>query len=156
MDIEEWQMALVHPIDGEPMRFRVDSETDPGVSYVVNLGALRVRQRMNGQCECDNFKFKRLPNLRMFRKPTARSRCKHIKWAMAYVMEMMLPKLATEFRTDEKERRRERPLPPQQTNTNTRNVRNYALRPELKMPDRTASRGYPVPGVQREPDDQVS
>lgn len=97
MDVLDWQLKLVHRIPGEPLRFRVDSAQKPVCSYIVDLGALKIGNRRNGQCECDDFKFRRLPMLRLLNVADGRTRCKHIKWALAFLAEMLLTDLAKNF-----------------------------------------------------------
>lgn len=98
---EEWKPfplpAGVDPILGEPMRFMVQSESDPRAKYLVDLEEFG----FNGWCGCQNFEMRLAPKLKELRaseKP-AKVRCKHIMRALIYQAERMNRELAKRTNT---------------------------------------------------------
>jgi len=61
----------------EARRFHVNVRGKPGHTYLVDLD----EYRGNGWCGCQDFEFRRSP--RLIRGQTSRSRCKHIRHALA-------------------------------------------------------------------------
>lgn len=72
----------VYPINGELWTFRVESATEPGISYHVDLE----EYDSNGFCDCMNFRTKQTKRLKQFGN-WPRRRCKHIKLARDFALD---------------------------------------------------------------------
>lgn len=79
----------VEPIPGEHLRFYVRSRTNPRQQYLVDLMAMR----MNGQCGCDDFAFRKGPAFRLHPVPSDATRCIHIRAVREWLLNRMLGKL---------------------------------------------------------------
>ncbi len=71
----------VHPVQGEPLVFNVDSESRPRMQHRVDMSMYRG----NGWCGCEKFVFKGM-QARMERgeDPHRRSQCHHIRKVREY------------------------------------------------------------------------
>ena len=65
----------IHPIEGEPFRALVDSDTYGQPPYLVDLTSFNG----NGQCACINFVTQKRVNLRNGEPVGLKTRCKHIR-----------------------------------------------------------------------------
>jgi len=91
----------VQPIAGETFRFYVDSRSNPNAPHLVDLESYR----WGGQCDCENFKFRKEPDLSKLPPsavPDDSYRCSHIKAARSYFLDEILPKLAASIRRIDK------------------------------------------------------
>lgn len=86
----------VTPIRGEYKRFFVDSERPGKPPYLVDLDSYDG----NGECRCKNFTVKCEPQakaqLTLPKNQRWPMRCKHIKWAREYLLDLFLDNLRTE------------------------------------------------------------
>src|SRR3954469_5681932 len=89
------QEIRVTPVRGEATRFFVDSERAGKHPYLVDLQSFDG----NGECACDNFRIRLESRARQeARKPKNQRwpmRCKHIKWAREYILDLFLDALRT-------------------------------------------------------------
>ena len=89
------QKIRVTPVRGEATRFFVDSERAGMHPYLVDLQSYGG----NGQCMCEHFRIRLESQVRgEMRKPKNQRwtfRCKHIKWAREYILDLFLEALAT-------------------------------------------------------------
>jgi hypothetical protein len=60
-----------------PLEWHVESQSHPQLPHLVNLGGYDG----NGECDCENFTFKKLPEVKAGRRPQPATRCKHIRAA---------------------------------------------------------------------------
>lgn len=91
----------VYPIVGEPLRFRVQSESNPRRFYLVELDWFN----NNGGCDCRDFLYRHAPLLKNPYDKTIRQRCKHILAAREFFLEGWLELLAIEMKQKEKVKR---------------------------------------------------
>lgn len=80
----------VTPIKGERWSFNVHSSSRPGMMWRVDLEGFK----WNGHCPCENFMFNHAPTLTRGAAPSDEHRCRHIKRARSYVMEVIFPMIA--------------------------------------------------------------
>jgi hypothetical protein len=69
----------VKPVEGEIMRYHVKSRSGPD-AHLVDL----VEYGFNGQCDCENFRYRCEPKLQQGTPLDGRFRCHHIKQALAH------------------------------------------------------------------------
>lgn len=60
-----------------PMVWQVESDSENGLPHLVDLSSYSG----NGACDCRDFVFRKEPDLRLGRRPSPITRCKHIKAA---------------------------------------------------------------------------
>lgn len=84
----------VYPILGEPLRFRVQSESQPRQFYLVELDALN----NNGACDCKSFLYRHAPLIKNPYDKTVRQRCKHILAAREFFLDRWLELLSAEMK----------------------------------------------------------
>src|SRR5205814_7835687 len=85
------KIDVVTPLEREMLRFRVASRSESGTAYIVDLAAFGC----NGRCECDDFKFRKEPKLWAGAHPSDALRCRHIRLARDYLLDVdVLPRLA--------------------------------------------------------------
>lgn len=78
----------VTPYD-HPLRFLVESASEPD-PHLVCLGSYEG----NGRCSCKHFACRLEPELRQGRKPSNRTRCKHILYARHYFTNRQIKAIA--------------------------------------------------------------
>ena len=77
-DSLHWWELRVEPIPGEPLRFRVQSQSEPEHMHVVDLGL----NEGGGFCDCPDFCCRRDGFLKATRLPYQdRTSCSHVKAA---------------------------------------------------------------------------
>ena len=75
----------VTPVPGEPLRYWVQSRSRNTVRHLVDLTAYDG----NGECECEQFRFKFGPRLNAGMVPGLRTECHHIIAAKRYLATMV-------------------------------------------------------------------
>lgn len=79
-------MATVEPVQGEALRYYVESSTEPGIRHVVDLAAYGG----SGECSCPSFQFRCAPKLRLGERFVESVYCKHVKAARLHFTNMAL------------------------------------------------------------------
>ena len=80
----------VEPIEGELLRFHVQSRSNPSRKYLVDLENFH----FNGQCGCEHFAFNLGPRLSAGAPAGNRYRCAHIMEARDWLLDnKVLPQL---------------------------------------------------------------
>ena len=87
-------MSLHGEIYDYPTRILVHSETDSEGSYLVDLCAYPVGGLYNGCCQCRNWLYRCLPQLKKPENSGKIFRCKHIRWARENCLDFILPHMA--------------------------------------------------------------
>lgn len=81
-----WLNGWVKPIQGEPLRFMVDSRRPSVPAYLVDLE----EHGFNGACHCEHFRFRLEPLLLRGSAASPALRCWHIKIAREMFLEGQL------------------------------------------------------------------
>lgn len=76
----------VHPVPGEPLRFRVDSDRRGIAPYFVDLEA----NDFVGQCDCPNFRMRMQPKV----DEGEIARCKHVLRARSFLLDTLIKAIA--------------------------------------------------------------
>ena len=82
----------VEQVIGEPLRFRVQSESNPRRWYLVDLEFFD----NNGCCDCPEFQYRQQPLLLDDYQSTVKRRCKHVIAAREYFLDCWLKMLSAE------------------------------------------------------------
>lgn len=85
-------MMKVVPILGEPLRFHVQSESNPRKWYLVELDA----NKNAGQCNCAQWLMRIGPLLQDDYQHKIKRRCKHLQAAFIYFAESILERISRE------------------------------------------------------------
>lgn len=94
----------VTPIPGEPLRYRVASETNPEKKYLVELDA----NHNAGQCECTDWRMRIGPLQQDDYQRKIRRRCKHLRAAMEFFSESILDMVSEQVKAQRKKEIQER------------------------------------------------
>ena len=82
-------MIGIQPVPGEPLRYRVPSDTLGKPSHLVDLTSLNG----NGICDCEDFQIRRRPALRNGEPMSnAKTRCKHLRKARQFLADQVIRK----------------------------------------------------------------
>lgn len=68
------QIKLVAKKHDHPLRWRIESNSRPGIEHLVELGA----HHGNGQCSCEHFTYRLAPELPDRLRKGLATRCAHI------------------------------------------------------------------------------
>lgn len=86
----------IEEIEGEPLSFRVPSDTLGAPPYLVHLDALNG----NGECRCNDFTARKVVELRAGVLPNdLTTRCKHIRRARAYFLDKIIKQYNANLKT---------------------------------------------------------
>lgn len=86
---EHYLRPGVEKIEGELLRFHVQSRGRRSVKHVVDLRPFA----FNGRCSCEHFTFKMLSHLEGGALPSDKLRCWHIRQALKWYAEWSLPRV---------------------------------------------------------------
>lgn len=82
-----------------PTKLRVDSESESGDSYGVDLTAYPLGEdhrgvmQYNGSCTCSSFIYRHEPALKKPENKGKVFKCKHIAWGRQFVLDFLLHEL---------------------------------------------------------------
>lgn len=94
----------VHPIQCEPLRYRVESESNPAKKYLVELDA----NHNAGQCECVDWRMRIGPLQQDDYQRKIRRRCKHLRAAFEHFAESILDLVSEQVKARRKQEIQER------------------------------------------------